>query len=100
MGLDQWQACAVVKQSLDLGNHIFAEERAMTHPSDTGVKQARMRRPVLTYSLLMASSRDAGNANMRKHCRTAWNEEDWNVAAEKAAKLIPYLDERFARSRP
>ena len=45
----------------------------------------------LTYELLMASSRDAGNASMRKAGRTAWNLDDWNASAKVAEKLFPYL---------
>ena len=42
----------------------------------------------LDYDLCMAIGKDAGNRNMRKHNRNAWNIDDWNVAAETANKLL------------
>lgn len=50
-----------------------------------------MNKPTLTYPLLMAASRDAGNASMRKAGRTAWNEDDWNAACEVSDRLWPML---------
>ena len=49
------------------------------------------RRIVLTYSLAMAVSRDAGNRSMRNAGRKRWGRADWNVAAVKLKKLIPYI---------
>ena len=42
----------------------------------------------MTYKIAMAAGQDAGNRNMKKAGRTAWNEEDWNVAAALVAKLM------------
>lgn len=47
----------------------------------------------LTYDLLMAASRDAGNASMRKAGRTAWNEDDFDAACEASDRLWPHLRE-------
>ena len=44
--------------------------------------------PKLDYDLVMAAGLDAGNRNMRKHGRTSWNIDDWNVAAETTEKLF------------
>lgn len=41
----------------------------------------------LTPSIIMAAAQDAGNRSMRKAGRTNWSLEDWNVAAEVAARL-------------
>lgn len=51
----------------------------------------KLRGVELTYPIAMAASRDAGNRHMRANGRTAWNLDDWNVAAEKAEKLRPYI---------
>lgn len=45
-------------------------------------------RPTITYKLAMAAGEDAGNRNAKKHGRTAWNEDDWNVAAATTQKLM------------
>ncbi len=45
-------------------------------------------RPELDYDLVMAAGLDAGNSNMRKHERTVWNIDDYNVATETTAKLF------------
>ena len=42
----------------------------------------------LDYDLCMAIGHDAGNHSMRKHGRVAWNEDDWNVAAETTNELL------------
>lgn len=42
----------------------------------------------LDYALCMAIGQDAGNHNMRKNNRKAWNDDDWNVAAETSNKLL------------
>jgi invasion protein IalB len=39
-------------------------------------------------SFLRASAQDAGNAHMRKACRTKWNNEDWNVMCDTQDRLI------------
>ncbi len=41
----------------------------------------------LDYDLCMAAGKDAGNRNMRKHGRKAWNREDWNVACAEVYML-------------
>lgn len=43
---------------------------------------------VMTLDLARAVAWDAASANMRKHCRKAWNEEDSQVATDKLARLI------------
>ncbi len=48
-----------------------------------------MTRPQMTYELAYACALDAGNANMRKHCRKRWNLTDWNVMAKLFHKLWP-----------
>jgi hypothetical protein len=51
-----------------------------------------MAKPItLTYEMLMAASRDAGNRSMRKADRQQWNEDDWNAAAAESDRLTPYL---------
>ena len=42
----------------------------------------------LDYTLCMAIGQDAGNHNMRKNNREAWNEDDWNIAAETSNDLL------------
>lgn len=42
----------------------------------------------LTYKICMYAGEDEGNRNMRRHGRKAWNEEDWNAAANKFNELI------------
>jgi hypothetical protein len=41
-----------------------------------------------TYKIAMAAGQDAGNRNMRKHGRTEWNGDDWNIAAEVMAQVM------------
>lgn len=43
----------------------------------------------MTYKLAMAVGEDAGNRNMRKHGRTAWNIDDWNASVEAFNKAYP-----------
>ena len=40
------------------------------------------------HAVAMAAGRDAGNASMRRAGRTAWNEDDWNAAADAVAALL------------
>jgi hypothetical protein len=42
----------------------------------------------MTYAIAMAAGRDAGNRNMKANGRTSWNGEDFDVAAEVAARLM------------
>jgi hypothetical protein len=42
----------------------------------------------LAHAEALAAGRDAGNANMRAAGRTAWNAEDFDVAAEVTARLL------------
>jgi hypothetical protein len=49
------------------------------------------KRVALTYEMLMAASRDAGNASMRKAGRSKWSRRDWNAACAVADRLRPYL---------
>ena len=46
-------------------------------------------------SLIRASAWDAANAQMRKACRKAWSEDDYNLACETQERLI-----RAAYGRP
>jgi hypothetical protein len=46
----------------------------------------------LTIALARAIAWDAGNRSMRKAGRSAWDEADWNVAAETARRLWPLID--------
>ena len=46
----------------------------------------------LTYDICMAAGQDAGNRHMRKHGRTAWNEDDWNAAARVSNELLGILN--------
>jgi hypothetical protein len=48
-----------------------------------------MRRPVLTRELAHAGSKDAGNRSMRAGGRTAWNEEDYDVAVAEFNRMWP-----------
>ena len=51
-------------------------------------------KPELDYDLCMAAGQDAGNRNMRKHGRTAWDIDDWNVATELANKLFDKIPDK------
>jgi hypothetical protein len=42
----------------------------------------------MTDKLAIAIGQDAGNAAMRAAGRTAWNEDDWSLAAETTARLL------------
>lgn len=50
----------------------------------------------LTYDLMMAASRDAGNRSMRNAGRTVWGEADYIAACECSARLWPHLSESHA----
>lgn len=41
----------------------------------------------IDYKIAMAAGQDAGNRNANKNNQQAWNEEDWNIAAEAFNKL-------------
>ena len=43
----------------------------------------------LTADLARAAAHDAGTRSMRRAGRTAWNEDDWNVAAAEYMRLLP-----------
>jgi hypothetical protein len=43
------------------------------------------------YRIAMAAGRDAGNRSMRAAGRTAWNETDWNIAADTARRVLAAL---------
>lgn len=55
-------------------------------------------KPALTLPLCYAAGRDAGNRSMRKAGRTAWNEDDYNAAAEVFARLALHLGRRYSES--
>jgi hypothetical protein len=42
----------------------------------------------ITYQLAMAAGRDAGNRSAKAAGRTAWNEDDFNTAAEVTTRLL------------
>lgn len=41
-----------------------------------------------TYKIAMAAGQDAGNRNMKKAGRKAWNKADFALAAKTTAKLL------------
>jgi hypothetical protein len=41
-----------------------------------------------TAAIARAAGQDAGNRNMKANGRTAWNEADWNVAAETMQRIM------------
>lgn len=45
---------------------------------------------IMTPSLAWSAATDAGDRSMRAAGRTAWDEEDWDVAAEQFAKLCSH----------
>jgi len=42
----------------------------------------------MTYQIAMAIGRDAANKSAKVAGRTAWNESDWNIAADVVARLL------------
>ena len=51
----------------------------------------------LTRELAWTASKDAANVAMRKGGRTAWSQEDFNVAREEFDRLWPeHLDREYA----
>ena len=48
----------------------------------------------ITPQMAMLAGMDEGNRNMRKEGRTAWNENDWDIAAKKAADIFLEIDKR------
>lgn len=47
-----------------------------------------MQRTPVTYPVAMAAGRDAGNRSAKAAGRTAWNEDDYNAAAELVQRLL------------
>lgn len=43
---------------------------------------------VLTPEYASCSAKDAANAQRRKACRTAWSEDDYNLAVATQARLL------------
>ena len=43
----------------------------------------------MDYKLAMAIMHDAASRNMRKHGRTAWSEEDYNIGVEAFNECLP-----------
>jgi hypothetical protein len=41
----------------------------------------------LTYEIARAAATDAANRHMREACRTAWDEDDFQVACDTLDKL-------------
>lgn len=52
----------------------------------------------LTYANVMAASQDAGNRSMRRAGRSSWEVDDWNVAAEICAMLMPAVQAKEAHA--
>ena len=46
----------------------------------------------LTRELARAASMDAGNANMRKHGWSTWNQDDADVATDKLVALMQVVE--------
>jgi hypothetical protein len=46
-------------------------------------------RPVMAYALAMAAARDAANRQMRAAGRTAWSEDDYELACATFERLWP-----------
>ena len=46
-------------------------------------------KPLLTEAIARSASMDAANRSMRKAGRTAWNEDDRNVACAEYERLWP-----------
>ena len=42
----------------------------------------------ITYKIAMAAGHDAANRQMKAAGRAAWNEADFNLAAETVARLL------------
>lgn len=51
--------------------------------------QSQTMKPKLTRELAWAASQDAANQTMRAGGRTAWSEEDYNVAVAEFDRLWP-----------
>jgi hypothetical protein len=51
----------------------------------------------VTRTILWAQATDAGNRSMRAAGRTAWSEEDCNVACEAYLVLMDNLDEELPK---
>lgn len=49
---------------------------------------------VMNDNIARAAGWDAGNRNAKKHGRTTWNEDDYNVAVETYNKLMGYEDDK------
>ena len=41
-----------------------------------------------SYQIAMAAGRDAANKQAKSQGRASWNEDDWNLAAQTAAKIL------------
>lgn len=57
------------------------------------------------YKLAHAAAWDAGTANMRKHGRTQWDQDDWNAMCAEFNRLMPEREremktETVAKSTP
>jgi len=60
-------------------------------PRQKGDKEMKI---AITPQMAMLAGMDEGNRNMRKEGRTAWNENDWDIAAKKAADIFLEIDKR------
>lgn len=54
----------------------------------------------LTQEILWAAATDAGDRNMRKGGRTAWNEEDYETAVAEFYSLAELLPDGLKRLLP
>ncbi len=47
--------------------------------------------PELNYDMCMAAGADAGDYNMKKHGRSLWDDDDWDIASKTANELLHKL---------
>lgn len=47
----------------------------------------------LTKDMAYAIGQDEGNRHMRQHGRKQWDEDDWNVAAQKTNALLDIIEQ-------
>lgn len=58
------------------------------------MKRKDGRLTVMTYDIAMGAGQDAGNRSMRRAGRTAWSEDDYNVAVEEFNRLWPEKNDK------
>jgi len=60
-------------------------DAATPDPADRAVR--------MTVRIARAAGWDAGNRSMRAGGRTAWNEDDWNVACEVFETMVRRIEQ-------